>query len=94
MEARMQSELEQPIVVRSSRDTDVEAMLAIYRRHIRHGIEEGVSDLKHRSPMICATGARTCATADSSHLVATRAEISWVTPMWCCSVSGQPIAIR
>ena len=32
------------IVVRPSRDSDVEPMLAIYRRHIRLGIDEGVSD--------------------------------------------------
>ncbi|HWE73783.1 MAG TPA: GNAT family N-acetyltransferase [Stellaceae bacterium] len=30
--------------IRSSIDADVEAMLAIYRRHIRQGIEEGVED--------------------------------------------------
>jgi phosphinothricin acetyltransferase len=33
-----------PLLVRPSRDGDVEAMLAIYRRHIRGGIEEGVDD--------------------------------------------------
>ena len=32
------------VVVRLSRDDDVEAMLSIYRRHIRRGIEEGVDD--------------------------------------------------
>ena len=35
---------EQPILVRPSRDSDVEAMLAIYRHHIRRGIEESVDD--------------------------------------------------
>ena len=35
---------EQPVLVRPSRDSDVEAMLSIYRRHIRGGIEEGVDD--------------------------------------------------
>ena len=35
---------EHAVVVRPSRDADVEAMLAIYRHHIRHGIEEGVDD--------------------------------------------------
>jgi phosphinothricin acetyltransferase len=34
----------QLVVIRSSRDDDVEAMLAIYRHHIRRGIEEGVAD--------------------------------------------------
>lgn len=33
-----------PVVIRPSRDEDVEPMLAIYRRHIRTGIEEGVDD--------------------------------------------------
>ena len=37
-------ENEQPVTIRPSRDDDVEAMLAIYRHHIRHGIEEGVDD--------------------------------------------------
>ena len=39
---KRQTTAEQPILVRPSRDTDVEAMLAIYRRHIRDGVEEGV----------------------------------------------------
>jgi L-amino acid N-acyltransferase YncA len=32
------------ICIRPSRDTDVEAMLAIYRHHIRRGVEKGVDD--------------------------------------------------
>lgn len=32
------------IQIRPSQDGDVEAMLAIYRRHIRRGVEEGVAD--------------------------------------------------
>jgi len=35
---------EHAVVVRPSRDADVEAMLAIYRHHIRRGIEQGVDD--------------------------------------------------
>ncbi|MDL2400993.1 GNAT family N-acetyltransferase [Rhizobium mayense] len=35
---------EKMIVIRPSRETDVDAMLAIYRRHIRRGIEVGVDD--------------------------------------------------
>ena len=35
---------QQPVLVRPSRDGDVEAMLAIYRHHIRRGVEEGVDD--------------------------------------------------
>lgn len=37
-------ESETPIGIRPSRDTDVDAMLAIYRRHIRRGIEAGIED--------------------------------------------------
>ncbi len=37
-------ETDSPVVVRPSRDDDVEPMLAIYRRHIRQGIEPGVED--------------------------------------------------
>lgn len=37
-------ELKTAVVIRPSRDTDVDAMLAIYRRHIRRGVEEGVED--------------------------------------------------
>ncbi len=33
-----------PFRVRSSIDADIDAMLAIYRRHIRLGVEEGVED--------------------------------------------------
>src|SRR6202000_146416 len=32
------------ILVRPSRDSDVEAMITIYRRHIRRGIEESIDD--------------------------------------------------
>jgi L-amino acid N-acyltransferase YncA len=35
---------DQPVLVRASRDSDVEAMLAIYRHHIRRGIEDAVDD--------------------------------------------------
>ena len=47
-EGEMQADLAQAgtqaVIVRPSRDGDVEAMLAIYRHHIRRGIEEGVDD--------------------------------------------------
>jgi len=35
---------EPPILVRPSRDTDIEAMLSIYRRHIRRGVEDSVDE--------------------------------------------------
>jgi phosphinothricin acetyltransferase len=37
-------ENELAVVIRPSRDADVDAMLAIYRWHIRRGIEQGVDD--------------------------------------------------
>ncbi|GAB4064366.1 N-acetyltransferase [Ancylobacter sonchi] len=37
-------EQETAVLVRPTRDADVDAMLAIYRRHIRRGIEEGVDE--------------------------------------------------
>jgi L-amino acid N-acyltransferase YncA len=37
-------ENQQPVVIRPSRDDDVEAMLAIYRHHVRGGIETGVDN--------------------------------------------------
>jgi phosphinothricin acetyltransferase len=40
----------QPILVRPSRDGDVEAMLAIYRHHIRRGIEPDVIDTSAPEP--------------------------------------------
>ncbi len=38
------SAIEPPVLICPSRDSDVEAMLAIYRRHIRRGIEDSVDD--------------------------------------------------
>jgi L-amino acid N-acyltransferase YncA len=37
-------ENDQKITVRASRDSDVDAMLSIYRRHIRRGVEDSVDD--------------------------------------------------
>ena len=37
-------ETKKSLIVRPSRDGDVDAMLEIYRRHIRQGVEEGVED--------------------------------------------------
>ncbi|WP_425339167.1 N-acetyltransferase family protein [Azorhizobium doebereinerae] len=39
-----------PVVIRPTRDADVDAMLAIYRRHIRRGVEEGVEDTDTPQP--------------------------------------------
>jgi L-amino acid N-acyltransferase YncA len=44
MEPSSTIEGEPTLIVRPSRDSDIDAMLAIYRRHIRGGIEDGVDD--------------------------------------------------
>jgi L-amino acid N-acyltransferase YncA len=44
MAAAIPDSNEQSLLVRPSRDGDVEAMLAIYRHHIRRGLEEGVDE--------------------------------------------------
>ncbi|MEI6201705.1 MAG: N-acetyltransferase family protein [Enhydrobacter sp.] len=44
MEAETRTDSRPPILVRPSRDGDVDAMLAIYRRHIRGGVEADVID--------------------------------------------------
>ena len=44
MQPRTAKENAPAVIIRPSRDEDVEAMLAIYRRHIRRGIEESVDD--------------------------------------------------
>ena len=74
MEAEAQSanEPEQPILVRPSRDTDVEAMLAIYRRHIRDGVEEGVSDAETPQPDDLRDRRKNLRSRRFPHLVATR----------------------
>jgi phosphinothricin acetyltransferase len=72
MEGGMPSEHERPVVVRPSRDTDVEAMLAIYRRHIRHGIEEGVSDAETPQPDDLRDRRKNLRNRRFPHLVATR----------------------
>jgi L-amino acid N-acyltransferase YncA len=40
----------EPVLVRPSRDGDIEAMLSIYRRHIRRGIEDSVDDAGSPEP--------------------------------------------
>ena len=44
MENAIALEAEPPVIVRPSRDEDVDGMLAIYRRHIRRGVEESAEN--------------------------------------------------
>jgi L-amino acid N-acyltransferase YncA len=71
MSEAIAGETEPPVLVRPSRDEDVDAMLGIYRRHIRRGVEDNApqsgvpepDDLKqrrknlrnHRLPHLVAT---------------------------------------
>jgi L-amino acid N-acyltransferase YncA len=72
MDATPISESSQPVVVRPSRDGDVEPMLAIYRRHIRNGIDEGVSDGETPQPDDLRDRRRNLKSRRFPHLVATR----------------------
>jgi phosphinothricin acetyltransferase len=60
-----------PVVVRPSRDGDVEAMLAIYRQHIRRGIEESVDDSGTPEPEDLRDRRKNLRSNRSPHLVAT-----------------------
>ena len=66
-------ENEPSIVIRASRDDDVEPMLAIYRRHIRRGIEAGVEDTGTPQPDDLRDRRKNLRNRRLPHLVATRA---------------------
>jgi phosphinothricin acetyltransferase len=59
------------IVVRPSRDMDVEPMLAIYRRHIRRGIEDGVEETGTPQPDDLKDRRKNLSNRKLPHLVAT-----------------------
>lgn len=61
-----------PLLVRASRDADVEPMLAIYRRHIRRGIEAGVEDTGMPQPDDLRDRRKNLRSRKLPHLVATR----------------------
>jgi len=63
---------EQPVLVRASRDSDVEAMLTIYRQHIRRGIEDSVDDSGTPQPDDLRDRRRNLRNTRLPHLVATR----------------------
>lgn len=72
MEVGAPYKLSSPVIVRPSRDSDVEAMLAIYRRHIRHGIDEGVSDTETPQPDDLRDRRKNLRSRRFPHLVATQ----------------------
>src|SRR6202012_4197318 len=59
------------ILVRASRDSDVEAMIAIYRRTIRRGIEESVDDAGTPEPDDLRDRRKNLRSHRLPHLVAT-----------------------
>jgi L-amino acid N-acyltransferase YncA len=61
-----------PVIIRPSRDTDVDAMLAIYRRHIRHGVEEGADASGVPEPDDLRDRRKNLRNQRLPHLVATR----------------------
>ncbi|HUI95422.1 MAG TPA: GNAT family N-acetyltransferase [Xanthobacteraceae bacterium] len=62
------------VEIRPSRDADVDAMLAIYRRHVRRGIEDGVDDNGAPQPDDLRDRRRNLRNHRFPHLVATRAD--------------------
>jgi phosphinothricin acetyltransferase len=60
------------VVVRPSRDADVDAMLAIYRRHIRLGVEQGVDESGTPQPDDLRDRRKNLRSHRFPHLVATR----------------------
>ena len=62
---------DQRILVRPSRDTDVEAMIAIYRRHIRRGVEDSVDDAGTPEPDDLRDRRKNLRSHRLPHLVAT-----------------------
>jgi L-amino acid N-acyltransferase YncA len=62
---------EPQVVVRPSRDSDVEAMLTIYRHHIRRGIEDSVDDSGTPEPDDLRDRRKNLRNTRLPHLVAT-----------------------
>ena len=65
-------ENERPVVIQASREADVEAMLEIYRHHIRRGIEEGVAETGMPEPDDLRDRRKNFRNRRLPHLVASR----------------------
>ncbi|TAI62354.1 GNAT family N-acetyltransferase [Bradyrhizobium sp. Leo170] len=63
---------EERIIVRPSREADVEAMLSIYRRHIRRGVDDSVEDSGVPEPDDFRDRRKNFRNHRLPHLVATR----------------------
>jgi L-amino acid N-acyltransferase YncA len=68
----LSTENEPPVCIRPSRDADVEPMLAIYRHHIRRGIEKEVDDSGTPQPDDIRDRRRNLRSRRLPHRVATR----------------------
>lgn len=80
------------VVIRPSRDADVEAMLAIYRRHIRRGLDEGVDDSDTPEPDDLRERRKNFKSKRFPHIVASIDGTVVGMPMSFYFASGQPIA--
>jgi L-amino acid N-acyltransferase YncA len=75
MEAGNQTANRPPILVRPSRDGDVDAMLAIYRRHIRRGIEADVIETGAPEPDDLRERRKNMRNRRLPHVVATSGDV-------------------
>ena len=82
------------VLVRNSRDADVEAMLAIYLHHIRNGVDPSQHhDIEAPDVEDLSAGARTCIGTSCRILWPSAPARWWATPMRCRFGSGRPIAM-
>lgn len=64
-----------PIVIRPSRDADVEPMLAIYRHYVRRGLDEGIDDNGIPQPDDLRERRKNLSSRRFPHLVAARGDV-------------------
>jgi L-amino acid N-acyltransferase YncA len=84
-----------PLVIRPSRDDDVNAMLDIYRRHIVRGVEPAFAyDPETLQPDDIKRRRRNMRKHRLPHLVAIAAVWWWAMPTRYCSANGRRIATR
>lgn len=74
MEAETRIDDRPPVLVRPSRDNDVDAMLGIYRHHIRRGVEADVIDTGAPEPDDLRERRKNMRTRRLPHVVATSGE--------------------
>jgi phosphinothricin acetyltransferase len=75
MEAETRIDDRPPVLVRPSRDSDVDAMLGIYRHHIRRGVEPDVIDTGAPEPDDLRERRKNMRTRRLPHVVATSGDM-------------------